>query len=77
MAYVKAASEQAALFLDRHPTSEAGQTYEIAIELASSSPNASDYAKWLIPVVETAAKITPENQKCLDLLKRLQTAKKN
>jgi len=77
MAYVKAASEQAALFLDRHLTSEAGQTYEIAIQLASSSPNASDYAKWLIPVVENALKITPENQKCLDLLKRLQAAKKN
>ncbi len=77
MAYVKAASEQAALFLDRHLTSEAGQTYEIAIQLASSSPNASDYAKWLIPVVENALKITPQNQQCLDLLKRLQTAKNN
>jgi len=76
MAYVKAASEQAALFLDRHLTSEAGQTYEIAIQLASSSPNASDYAKWLIPVVENALKITPENPQYVDLLKRLQTAKK-
>jgi len=33
IAYVKAASEQAALLLDRQLTSEAGQTYEIAIQL--------------------------------------------
>ena len=77
MAYVKAASEQAALFLDRQLTSEAGQTYEIAIQLAASSPKVSDYAKWLIPVVENALKITPENQQYLELLNRLRAAKKN
>ena len=62
---------------NRQLRTEAGQTYEIAIQLASSSPNASDYAKWLIPVVENALKLAPENQQYVELLNRLRTAKKN
>jgi hypothetical protein len=76
MAYVKAASEQAAMFLDRQLISEAGQTYDIAIQLAASDPKASEYAKWLIPVVEKALKLAPENQQYLELLSRLRAEKK-
>ena len=77
MAYVKMASEQAALFSDRKFTAEAGQAYQIAIQLASSSPDVANYSKWLIPVVENGLKISPDNQQFRDFLNQLQQAKKD